>query len=150
MSSIIDTFVGNEDISGVVIEKFPDQPPNMVRVVIVTNVNSYTKNLTIHVNKDRVYTVYCGYRNGIPFRGGGTKYNQVSFEIDDTRPNILFSFWKARNFGLLERVTERNYSVSSIQGNTLIISWPNRNNPRQFELKQNRHTPSQLGLNLTN
>ncbi|EGC28863.1 hypothetical protein DICPUDRAFT_85072 [Dictyostelium purpureum] len=143
--TILDTFIGNEDINGTIIEKFPDQPPNIVRVILETNVNSYTKNLTIHVNRDRIYTVYSGYRNGITYKGG-IKYSQVSFEIDPSRTNVLFSFWKARNFGLLERITERNYSVSSIQGNTLVISWPNRNNSQQFLNPQNRHSPSNFGL----
>ncbi|KYQ92972.1 hypothetical protein DLAC_05574 [Tieghemostelium lacteum] len=143
--NILDTFIGNEDISGTIIEKFPDQTSNTVRVALVTNVNSYTKNLTIHVNRDKVYTIYCGYRNGYS-HSGGIKYNYTSFEIDESRPNLLLSFWKAKDFGLLERITDRNYPVSSVRGNTLVVSWPNKNNHKQFLSKSNRLTPTQLGL----
>jgi len=118
----------------------------MVRVVLVTNVNSYTKNITIHVNRDRIYTIYCGYRNGFQ-HAGGMNYNYVNFEVDPTRPNTLFSFWKAKNFGLLERITDRYYSLSSLAGNTIVISWPNKNDSKKFLQKENRLTPSQMNLN---
>ncbi|EFA82705.1 hypothetical protein PPL_04400 [Heterostelium album PN500] len=111
--NILDIFVGNEEISGTILEKFKDQPDNMVRVALVTLVNSYTKMLTIRLNRDVAYSIYSGYKDGFP-HSGGINYSSVSFPIDPTKPNVLFSFWKAKDLGLLERITDRNYPTSQI------------------------------------
>eukprot|EP01133_Synstelium_polycarpum_P004339 gene4339-5066_t len=103
--NLLDVFVGNEEIAGTVIEKFPDQP------------------------SDSSYSIYSGYRD------------------DTSRPSVLFSFWKAKNFELLERITDRNYPMSLISGKTLIISWPNKNDSHRFLLKPRRCTPDSLGIN---
>ncbi|GAM22220.1 hypothetical protein SAMD00019534_053950, partial [Acytostelium subglobosum LB1] len=145
-SEVLDVFVGNEEISGTILEKFRDQSPDKVRVAFVTMINSFTKMITIRVNNERSYSIYAGYNEGL-LRVGGLSYSFVQFPIDPDQPNILFSFWKSKELQLLERITDRNYSVNTLKGNTVVISWPNKNNNQYFLDRNNRETPDTLGIN---
>ncbi|EGG19833.1 hypothetical protein DFA_06935 [Cavenderia fasciculata] len=143
--TILDQFVGNEEIRGTIVEEFKDQPIDTIRIVLVTLISSYTKMISVHDTPDSTTSIYCGYKDGTPVNYGGLVYSSQIIKTGfGTKPNILFSFWKSKDFELLERITDRYYPLAKLRGSTIIISWPNKNDSSYFLSKSNRLTPNQI------